>query len=97
MRVRYTAEALHDLIEIADWLSIHYPAAAPAIERRIRVVVARIGRWPEGAPRSAKRSGVRVVAIGRYPYRIFYRVTADAVEILHIHHTSRRPWDEGPA
>jgi plasmid stabilization system protein ParE len=70
------------------------PAVAPLIERRIRAVVGHIGRWPEGARRSTKRPGVRVIPIGRYPYRIFYRITDDAVEILHIHHAARRPWDE---
>jgi plasmid stabilization system protein ParE len=93
MRVVYTAAALRDLEEIADWLAVHYPAIAPAVELRIRAAVARIGRWPDSARRSAKRSGVRVVPVGRYPYRIFYRV-ADAVEILHIHHSARAPWDE---
>jgi hypothetical protein len=26
----------------------------------------------------------------RYPYKIFYRVTPEAVEILHVHHAARR-------
>ncbi len=43
---------------------------------------------------SAHRPGVRVVPLGRYPYKIFYRVSGDAVEILHIHHAAREPWDE---
>ncbi len=94
MKVVFTAAALQDLDEIADWLAVHYPTIAPAVERRVRMVVARIGRWPESARRSAKRPGVRVVSIGRYPYRIFYRITADTVEILHIHHAARQPWDE---
>jgi toxin ParE1/3/4 len=94
MKVLYTPAALADLGEIADWLTIHYPAIAAAVERRIRMVVARTGRWPESARRSAKRPGVRIVPFGRYPYRIFYRITADAVEILHIHHVARQPWDE---
>jgi len=40
---------------------------------------------------------VRVVPLIRYPYKIFYRVTPQAVEILYIHHASRlQPWeDEG--
>ena len=80
MRVVYTAAALSDLDEIADWLAVHYPAIASSVERRIRAVVARIGRWPESARRSAKRTGVRVVPVGRYPYRIFFRVTEDAVK-----------------
>jgi toxin ParE1/3/4 len=94
MKVRFTAAALQDLSEIADWLSAHYPAIAPAVERRIRAVVARIGRWPESSRRTAKHAEVRVVPVGRYPYKIFYRVTLDAVEILHIHHAARKAWDE---
>jgi hypothetical protein len=36
------------------------------------------------------------VPLGRYPYKIFYRVIADTIEILHIHHAARQPWDESP-
>jgi toxin ParE1/3/4 len=92
MKVVYTEEALRDLDAIADWLIVHYPAVAPIIERRIRSVVAHIARWPESSRRSAKRPSVRVVSLGRYPYKIFYRVTNDTVEILHIHHAARQPW-----
>ena len=52
MKVVYTEEALRDLDAIADWLIVHYPAVAPAVERRIRSVVARIARWPESSRRS---------------------------------------------
>lgn len=97
MKVVYTPAALLDLAEIADWLALHYPTIAPTVESRIRAVVERIGRWPESARRSNKRPGVRVVPVGPYPYKIFYRVTADTVEILHVHHAARRPWDEQQA
>ncbi len=94
MKIVFTATAIHDLDEISNWLMRNYPSSAPAVERRIRAVVARISRWPQSARRSAKRPGVRVVPLGRYPYKIFYRVTPQAIEILHIHHTARRSWDE---
>jgi plasmid stabilization system protein ParE len=94
MRVVYTASAVRDLDDIADWLAVHYPTLAPSVEQRIRAVVARIGRWPESARRADKRVGVRVVPVGRFPYRIFYRVSNETVEILHIHHAARRSWDE---
>jgi toxin ParE1/3/4 len=94
MKVVYTASALGDLAEIADWLAQHYPAIAPAVERRIRLTIAVIGRWPESARRSGGRPGVRVATVGRYPYKIFYRFAGDTVEILHIHHAARKPWDE---
>lgn len=94
MKDVYTAAALGDLAEIAEWLAIHYPSIAPAIQQRIRQVVSIVARWPESAPRSGKRPGVRVASVSKYPYKIFYRVMADSVEILHIHHAARLPWDE---
>ena len=94
MKVVYTAAARQDLADIGNWLALHYPALAPAVERRIRIVVARIARWPESARLSAGHAGVRTVPVGQYPYRIFYRIADDAVEILHIHHAARQPWAE---
>ena len=94
MKVVFTAAAQNDLREIGEWLAKNYPVVAPQVEKRIRDVVARIGQWPESAPPSANREGVRVVPAGRYPYRVFYQIIRDTVEILHIHHAARRPWDE---
>jgi toxin ParE1/3/4 len=94
MIVVWTDEARKDLDAIADWLIVHYPTVAPVVERRIRSVVAHIARWPESSRRSARRLGIHVVPLGRYPYKIFYRVNDDRVEILHIHHAARQPWDE---
>lgn len=94
MKVVFTAAAQNDLREIGEWLALHYPILAPRVERRIRDVVARIGRWPESGPPSAGRGSIRVIPTGQYPYRIFYRVIHDTVEILHIRHAARAPWDE---
>jgi plasmid stabilization system protein ParE len=33
---------------------------------------------------------VRILSLTRYPYRVYYTVSAVAVVILHIRHTSRR-------
>jgi toxin ParE1/3/4 len=93
MKVVYTEEALKDLDAIADWLIAHHPTA-PAVERRIRRVIAHIANWPESTRRSAHRPNVHVVPLSRYPYKIFYRINGDSVEILHIHHAARQPWDE---
>ena len=68
MKVVYAAGARKDLDEIGEWLSDHYPTIAPAVERRIHNVIARIAQWPQSARRSAKYPGVRVVPIGRYPH-----------------------------
>jgi plasmid stabilization system protein ParE len=34
---------------------------------------------------------VRVLFVGRYPYKIFYRLSGNDLEIVHIRHTARRP------
>jgi plasmid stabilization system protein ParE len=94
MKVVFTAAAQNDLREIGEWLAEHYPAVAPHVERRIRDIVARIGRWPESGPRSAGRAGSR--RRGAIPTR-FSTVSAPTLsKFLHIHHAARRPWDERP-
>jgi toxin ParE1/3/4 len=94
MKVVYTDEALANLDEILAYIDTHHPTIYAAFESRIRTVVARIGSWPQSAEEVAQRPGVRVVPLIRYPYKIFYRVTNDAVEILYIHHSARRaPWE----
>jgi toxin ParE1/3/4 len=55
--------------------------------------VRRIGTWPKSAEAVTQRPGVRVVPLIRYPYKIFYRITDEAVEILHIHHAVRQEPD----
>jgi toxin ParE1/3/4 len=95
MKVVFTDAAVDDLRSIAAYLAANYPSVAAAVERRLRIVIARIARWPESAQRVIERPGVRVVPLVRYPYRVFYRITEEAVEILHIHHTSRQaPWEK---
>jgi len=46
MKAVYTPAALRDLAEIADWLAFHYPAIAPAVDRRIRAVAGKSAAGP---------------------------------------------------
>ena len=94
MRVRFTEAALKDIDEIRDFLLSNYPSTAPLVEQRIRMVAERLEAWPESSPRVRDYAGLRAATLGRYPYRIFYLIDVDAIEILHIHHTSRRPFWE---
>jgi len=94
MKVVYTDAALADLDDITLWLSANYPGLGSAVERRLRLVVAHIARFPDSMRASTHRPGVRVATLGRYPYKIFYRLRGHTVEILHIHHAAREPWDE---
>jgi len=91
MKVVYTEEALENLDAILGFVATHYPTLSPRLERRLRTVLARIAAWPESAQEVAERPGVRMVPLIRYPYKIFYRITDEAVEILYIHHAAQRP------
>ena len=91
MRVRYTPRAFADREQIFDYLRQRTPSGARRVLASIREAVAQLGDQPRSAYATDDPS-VRVKFIVRYPYKIFYRVREDAVEILHIRHTARRPW-----
>ena len=95
MKVIFTEPALNDLEEIRTYIEQNYPSIGRLFEQRLSAVIAHIGRWPEGAQRVAARPGVRVMPLIRYPYKVFYQITEQAVEVLHVRHGARRePWDE---
>jgi toxin ParE1/3/4 len=89
MRVVYTTEALADLDGILNYIANNYPAISEAFQDRLRAVVAHVSRWPESAQEVAERPGVRVAPLIRYPYKIFYRVSNETIEVLHVHHAAR--------
>ena len=81
MRLRYRAQALADIDAIHRFLEEHSPAGARNVH-----------------PLSYQRtddSDIRVHVVRRYRYKIFYNVTGETVEIIHVRHTSRRSWDAG--
>ena len=94
MKVEYTNRATGDLRKLAADSVQFGKAVAIAVDARIRKIIAHIAEYPSAAQRVAERPGVHVVPLVRYPYKIFYRVLDDRVRILHVRHTSRRPWTE---
>jgi toxin ParE1/3/4 len=94
MKVVFTGAARRDLDEILSYLAENQPSLVGPVENRIHAVLEILGRWPESARVVAQRPEIHVASLIHYPYRIFYRMANDAIEIVHIRHTSRRPWDE---
>jgi len=92
MNVEYTNQALIDLRKISADSRAFGESVAVTLEARIRTIIAHIAEHPEAAATIADRPSIRVVPLIRYPYKIFYRILNDRVRILHIRHTSRRPW-----
>lgn len=93
MRVEFTNRAVRDLREIATHSRRQFgDRIAAALEARLQEVYTQIANAPESAPRVEQRPGMRVIPLVRYPFKIFYRIVGDAVRILHVRHTARRPW-----
>ena len=94
MRVEYSKRALADLRQIAAYYARSGNSAiADRIAERIQEIIARIAVSPLSGRAVVGRPGVRVALLPSYRYKIFYRVAGDAVRIVHIRHTSRRPYD----
>ena len=91
MRVRYTPRALADLDEIYSYLDLRAPAAARSVKDLIERRIASLAEFPAMAPQT-EEPGVRELTIVRYSYKVYYEVAGDEVWIIHIRHTSRRPW-----
>jgi len=94
MKVRFTPRAFEDRERIFEYLAERSPTGAMSVMARFRAVIDQVAEHPEsGYPTDVGE--VRVMFVGRYSYKIFYRIRIDAVEILHIRHTSRRPNELG--
>jgi toxin ParE1/3/4 len=91
MKVRFSPRAFADREQIFEYLHARSPSGARNVLASIREAIAQLADQPHsGYPTNDPE--VRVKFVVRYPYKIFYRVRDDLIEIVHIRHTSRRPW-----
>ena len=91
MRLRFTPQAQKDIEKIYAYLNQRSPSGAYNVSVAIYAAARFIAERPKASPLTEKPN-VRVKVLRRYRYKIFYHVIGDPVEILHIRHTSRRPW-----
>lgn len=91
MRVRYTPRAFAEREAIFDYLNNKSPQAACGIVGLIARRIAELADEPR-AGHKTDRKDIYTLWISPRPYRVFYRIDGDEVAIVHIRHTSRRPW-----
>ena len=86
--VRLTADALRDLEEIDDWISMHdSPAKAGHVAESIEVAIAALGRFPDRGrhPAELLALGIREYRETFFkPYRILYFVEGKRVQVVLI-------------
>jgi len=95
VRGRYTPRARRDIDRIYGYLNKRSASGAHNVLLTTYAGVQFIAERPEGSERTDDPS-VRVKIVRRYRYKIFYSVVGKTVEILHVRHTSRRPWRGEP-
>ncbi len=92
MRARYRAAAVADIAAIYLYLEQRSAGAAAGVIRSIYEAIAGVAVAPNAAERTDDPS-VRLKIVTKFRYKIFYSIIDEkTVEILHVRHTSRRPW-----
>jgi plasmid stabilization system protein ParE len=91
MKLRYTTEAVADLIRIADDIRAHNPAAALRVRTAILDSIRTLILFPRAGRRQAAE-GVRKLVARKYPCLVYYTVDEAAGEavILNIKHPAQR-------
>lgn len=90
MRIRWLRKALRNLDEEATYLADQDVAAARLLVRRIFDAVEQLVDHPS-AGRPGRVPGTRELVICNTRYVVPYRVRGNAIEVLRVFHTSRRP------
>jgi toxin ParE1/3/4 len=61
------------------------------LEDEIDAVFSLIVQFPEAAPQWRDRKGRRVAVLDRFPFTVPYQITNEAIVVLALAHSSRRP------
>lgn len=92
MTIRYTPRARSDLDAIFQYIAKDNKLAAVRVARAIKRTIDLIGELPHLGIKNARAPEFRSRLVTPYPYRVHYAVRDADVVIVHIRHTSRRPW-----
>ncbi|MEQ9411962.1 MAG: type II toxin-antitoxin system RelE/ParE family toxin [Fuerstiella sp.] len=89
MEVYFSSLAIADLAEIRDYIAEKNVAAAARLLDAIEATCNRFGDQPKtGRTRDDLLPGIRVFPVEKN-YAVFYRIAADAVEIVRVVHAAR--------
>jgi plasmid stabilization system protein ParE len=92
--VLFESEAAAELADAAHWYDDQHPGLGSAFLAAVEATVDEIDRWPDASPLVAGTPVdllVRHAIVRRFPYRVAYLVVGDAIRVLAIAHTRRKP------
>lgn len=88
MRVEFLNRAKSDLLDIVDYLNELNPKASIAIFQRIEQRIMQLSSFPEIGVQT--RANQRRLVVYDTDYIVFYRITAESIQIIRILHGKRR-------
>lgn len=91
LKIRYAPAAQRDLASIFAYLAERSPQAKRLIAARLSNAILLIADNPAIGVRT-QRPGIFVKFVPKSAYKIFYRLQEETIEVIHIRHSSRRPW-----
>jgi toxin ParE1/3/4 len=80
----WTNPALEDLNDIAEYIALSNMVSAKKLVGKIFEKVERLEDFPESGKQPTELSGLNYREVVANPCRIFYKVEADKVFILHV-------------
>jgi toxin ParE1/3/4 len=91
MKLRITPRALANIIEIAEYIRGHNPAAAQRVRDAIYQTLQILILFPHVGQRQ-KTEGVRRFVVRRYGYLVYYTIDepAEEIVIISVNHPARR-------
>lgn len=88
MRLRFSAQAKADLLDIHSWIVASRPAAAREVVSRIRQTATLLAGFP-GIGRTGRVEGTREFGVTGLPYTIVYLEAERSLDIVTIIHQAR--------
>jgi toxin ParE1/3/4 len=91
MKLRFTPRALANIVDIADYIHEHSPAAAQRVRAIIYESLQNLILFPH-VGRRQKAEGVRRFVTRKYGYLVYYTVddVAEEIVILNVKHPAQR-------
>jgi toxin ParE1/3/4 len=88
-QIKWTAPALRDLDEIAEYIALDKPGAAKNLVKEVFRSVKRLKQFPESGRCPPELPDTRYRELIVAPCRIFYRVDNSTVYILYVMRSER--------
>ncbi len=83
-RIVWTEPALHDLDEIADYISLDKPEAASRFVQRVFQRIEQLSEHPKSGSVPAELNGTQYRQLVIPPARVFYRTQNEVVYIVYV-------------